>query len=273
MTTSAFPLPDPVRLPARVLVVDPDAAARHWASWSLRAEGHEVHLTDDADAIEQAGRRGFDLLVMDPNARAGRGTRHGFDAWQRLRGLRDQGAALPVIVVQTASDSADRTVAFELGADAVIDKPFEPRELRARVLALLRRSRDLNAPAPVRAAGPGCLRFGGWMLEVPRRRLSTPEGQSVQLSHAECRLLQAFLQRPHSALQRQELMDLARGAGADQLERSIDLLVSRLRHKLEDDPRAPRVIRTVRGVGYLFAALDVEPGLGLPAHVSGAQPS
>lgn len=273
MTLPALTSSDAARLPARVLVVDPDAAARHWAAWSLRAEGHEVHLTEDADEIEQAGRHGFDLLVMDPSARAGRGTRHGFDAWQRLRGLRDQGAALPVIVMQVASDSADRTVAFELGADAVLDKPFEPRELQARALALLRRSRDLNVSDAVRAAGPGRLGFGGWMLDVPSRRLNTPEGQSVSLSHAECRLLQAFLQRPHSALQRQELMDLARGAGADQLERSIDLLVSRLRHKLEDDPRAPRLIRTVRGIGYLFAALDAEPALGLPATVSGAQPS
>ncbi|HSI59563.1 MAG TPA: response regulator transcription factor [Ideonella sp.] len=267
--------------PARVLVVDPDAAARQWAARSLRPQGHEVHLSADADQIERAAQRGFDLLLMDSSARASRGTRHGFDAWQRLRGLRDQGVHLPVIVTQTASDSADRTVAFELGADAVIDKPFEPRELRARVASLLRRSREpghRSALAARRGRG-GLQRFGGWTLDADMRRLHTPTGMSVVLSHAECRLLQAFIERPHDTLPRHELLDLARGAGVDQLERSIDLLVSRLRHKLDDDPRSPSLIRTVRGVGYLFAALDVtEQAAGTSAgdtagFVSGRQPS
>lgn len=229
----------------RLLLVDPDPQARRWAAARLREHGHAVHDTDDADAIEHAQRDGFALVLMDPAARAGRGTRHGHDAWQRLRGLRDRSARLPVIVMQPGADTADRTVALELGADAVVDKPLDPLELHARVQSLLRRQRDHSTPV--------C--FGDWRLDLAQHCLRSPDGLEVALSPAELRLLRSFLAYPRHTLTRAQLLDLARGVGVEQLDRSIDGLVSRLRHKLGDDAHSPRLIRTVRGVGYLFDAL------------------
>lgn len=152
----------------------------------------------------------------------------------------------PVLVLLTASHAADRAVPLELGADAVRDKPFHPEELRARVHALLRRAR----PSAVSSAS--AVRFGDWTLEPDGRTLVAPTGLQVPLSEAECALLQAFLEHPRSTLNRQQL-DMARGQGVRQRDRSIDLQVSRLRHKLDDAP--PALIHTVRGIGYLFHAL------------------
>ncbi|MCA6218796.1 response regulator transcription factor [Ideonella sp. B7] len=236
--------PEP-RLPARILVVDHDADSLEAATQSLRLRGHQVEPSDDMGLVSLAARRGFDLLVLSPETRLRRGP----DPWQQLRELRATGGSLPVLVLLQASHAADRAVALELGADAVLDKPFHPGELRARVQALLRRSRP-STPTSATA-----LRVGDWQLDPDTRTLQAPTGLQVHLSEAECALLRAFLEHPRSTLNRQQLMDLARGQGVQQLDRSIDLLVSRLRHKLDDDPRAPRLIHTVRGVGYLFQAL------------------
>jgi len=264
-TPTALPPADRRPHPAaRVLVVDPDADSRQWLSMCLEPHGHQVQATDDTQLIEHAGRRGFELLVMDPSpSRSG----HRPDAWQQLRNLRELGSHMPVLVLQAASHAADRAVALELGADAVLDKPFHPGELRARVGALLRRSRDdVGGPPPAAATtaattaaaakATSALRFGQWRLDPATRSLEAPTGLRVPLSQAEFRLLKTFIAHPHCTLDRQQLLDLARGEGVEQLDRSIDLLVSRLRHKLDDDPRSPQIIRTVRGVGYLFAALD-----------------
>jgi two-component system OmpR family response regulator len=236
--------PSPQR-PARILVVDTDLEAREAIARTLQQRGHQVELGEDFGVIPQCGRRGFDLLVVAPETRLRRGP----DPWAQLRLLRDSGAAPPVLVLLTASHAADRAVALELGADAVLDKPFHPGELRARVHALLRRARPTAIPSA------SSVRFGDWELEPDSRTLVAPTGLQVPLSEAECALLQAFLEHPRSTLNRQQLLDMARGQGVQQLDRSIDLLVSRLRHKLEDDPRAPRLIHTVRGIGYLFHAL------------------
>ncbi|HSI49782.1 MAG TPA: response regulator transcription factor [Ideonella sp.] len=261
---TALPAPDRRPHPAaRVLVVDPDANSRQWLSMCLEPHGHQVQATDDTQLIEHAGRRGFELLVMDPSpSRSG----HRPDAWQQLRNLRELGSHMPVLVLQAASHAADRAVALELGADAVLDKPFHPGELRARVGALLRRSRDdAGAPPPVSmtaaaaAKAASAMRFGQWRLDPATRSLEAPTGLRVPLSQAEFRLLKTFLAHPHCTLDRQQLLDLARGEGVEQLDRSIDLLVSRLRHKLDDNSRSPQLIRTVRGVGYLFAALEESP--------------
>lgn len=232
-------------LPARILVVDIDPETQEAIARPLQQRGHQVELSEDFGAIAQCGRRGFDLLVVAPETRRRRGP----DPWVQLRQLRDSGASPPVLVLLTASHAADRAVALELGADAVLDKPFHPGELRARVHALLRRAR----PSAVSSASAE--RFGDWALEPDSRTLVAPTGLQVPLSEAECALLQAFLEHPRSTLNRQQLLDMARGQGVQQLDRSIDLLVSRLRHKLDDDPRAPRLIHTVRGIGYLFHAL------------------
>lgn len=241
--------PSPQR-PARILVVDTDLEAQETIAQTLRQRGHEVEMSDDVGVIAQCGRRGFDLLVVSPETRLRRGP----DPWAQLRLLRDSGGAPPVLVLLTASHAADRAVALELGADAVLDKPFHPGELRARVHALLRRARPTAIPSA------SAVRFGDWELEPDSRTLVAPTGLQVPLSEAECALLQAFLEHPRSTLNRQQLLDMARGQGVQQLDRSIDLLVSRLRHKLDDDPRSPRLIHTVRGIGYLFHALADPPG-------------
>lgn len=175
---------------------------------------------------------------------------------QRLR----RTAAVPALVLVPQASALERVIALEAGADDAMAHPVDPRELLARLRALCRR-------APVRTAAARELCFGGWRLDRLTRVLHTASGQKVPLSQAECRLLEAFLQNPGSVLAREQLMDLARGRAMHSFERSIDLLVSRLRAKLQDDPRAPRHIRTVRGVGYLFDALGVD------ARLEGAAPA
>lgn len=252
--THLIPGPEaPAPHPARLLLVTPDALSAAELAGQLAPHHAEIRCSSDADCIATAGDEGVELLLMHPATRSRSGLRHGLDAWQRLHALRDRHPRLPVLVLLPGSDAADRAVALELGADAVLDLPCHDRELRARVAALLRRSREQHGP-------PGhlpTLQFGAWQLDPSRRRLRTSTGQTIALSHAEARLLEAFLRHPCHALSRSLLLDLARGSGVDQLDRSIDVLISRLRHKLGDTGGQPRLIRTVRGVGYLFTAMGV----------------
>jgi two-component system OmpR family response regulator len=259
---SAVDLPPPPA-PARVLVVDPDARTQHWLASCLRPHGHRVHAAADAEAIAQASARGYDLVLMSPRASdAASATARGpagSDAWQRLRGLRDAAPRLPVIVLQAHADATDRAVALELGADAVVDDACEPRELRARVTALLRRHRE--DPRALPPDGPAAA--GGWRLDAARRGVHAPASHGhapgsdsaprfIALSPSEYRLLRALMQRPGRAMSRAQLLDQALAASDAQRDRSIDLLVSRLRRTLGDDPAAPQLIRTVRGAGYGF---------------------
>jgi two-component system, OmpR family, response regulator len=235
---------------ARILVIEQENPEREDMAQALSARGHLVETSADLHVLEHAARRGFNLLIVAQN----NPTRNGPDLWSQLRRLRDHGGRMPVMVLLSQSHAADRAVALELGADAVLDKPYHLGELRARVQALLRRAgQDVTPP-------PQLVRFGQWQLDPDSRTLLTPTGLEVALSSAECALLQAFLEHPRSTLNRQQLLDLARGRGVQQLDRSIDLLVSRLRHKLEDDPRSPQLIHTVRGIGYLFQAAEPQNG-------------
>ena len=157
-------------------------------------------------------------------------------------------------------DPASRVVGLELGADDYLPKPFEPRELVARINAVLRRA----GPSRTSAAGPGgepaaVLCFKGWTFDRLARQLKSPQQVVVALSSAEFRLLAAFVDNPRRVLSRDRLLDLSRAPGVDVTDRAIDLAVSRLRQKLGDSPREPTLIRTVRGEGYVFDA-DVERG-------------
>ncbi len=227
--------------PTQLLLIDPDPASARILAATLNRWGHLVTVGDVASLGNRMLTARAELVLLDPTEPGGRG-------WLALRALREQ-SRLPVMAMLPGDDSFDRVLALESGADAIIAKPVDVRELRARMLGLLSRQADTGAPA-----GPGALSFGRWRLDPATRRLNGPGGFSTPLSPTEFRLLRAFLERPQSVLRRQELMDMARGegAGADTLERSIDLLISRLRHKLNDDARSPSLIRTVRGVGYLF---------------------
>lgn len=261
MTAAArsWPEPAPPPNPARVLVVDPDARMQAWLAQCLRPHGHRVHATAQAEAIAHASSRGFDLVLMSPRATAAApGHGGGGDAWQRLRGLRDAAPRLPVIVLQPHADATDRAVALELGADAVVDDDCGPRELRARVGALLRRHRE--DPRALPATRHGC---GGWRLDAARRGVHAPpceaapgEPRFIALSPSEFRLLRALMLHSGRPLGRAELLEQALGGAAAQRDRSVDLLVSRLRRTLGDDPAAPQLIRTVRGSGYCFQPLS-----------------
>jgi len=230
---------------AHVLLIDPDPLSSRRLAETLRHWGHPVSFGQSAAVTEQSLIGRSDLLLLDPGGPAGQG-------WQRLRRLREL-SRLPIIVMLAGDEVLDRVLALESGADAVIAKPVDLRELRARMLGLLARN-----SSPTGSSG-AALQFGRWRLDASPRRLSGPGGFSAPLSLAEYRVLRAFLERPQSVLCRQELIALVRGeGGAGTLERSIDLLISRLRHKLDDDARAPRLIRTVRGIGYLFDDVSVQ---------------
>ena len=226
---------------ARLLLCDPDAITRSMLCDALAKWGYQLSVAGDTAALEDADSGRYELLLLDPQDAQGRG-------WQRLGALRAR-SRLPVLALLSDNAVLDRVLALELGADAVCPKPRAPHELhelRLRLQGLLRRSRDERP-----------LQFGRWRLDTQTRRLCGPNGFSTALAPAEYRLLRAFLERPHSILCRQELLDLVRGRGEASLARNIDLLVSRLRQKLDDDAREPRLIRTVRGLGYLFDPPEV----------------
>jgi two-component system OmpR family response regulator len=155
---------------------------------------------------------------------------------------------MPIVMLTALADDADRIVGLELGADDYVTKPFNPRELVARVKAVLRRTEGArDAARPVRRVA-----FAGWVLDLVNRELRSPDGVVVQLSAGEFDLLRAFVENPQRVLNRDQLLDIARGRSAAPFDRSIDVQVSRLRRKIEADPETPALIKTVRNGGYLF---------------------
>jgi two-component system OmpR family response regulator len=172
------------------------------------------------------------------------------DGLSLCRELRTAGN-IPIIMLTARGETADKVVGLELGADDYVVKPFEPRELVARIQTVLRRAKA--AGGGTADAEPGeVVSFEGWSLNRMTRQLTTPQNLVVPLSNAEFRLLSAFIAHPRRVLTRDYLIDAARGRSADVFDRSIDLLVSRLRQKLNDDPKSPTLIKTIRGEGYMF---------------------
>ena len=188
-------------------------------------------------------RASIDLLVLDLML-------PGEDGLSLIRKLRAT-SAIPVIMLTAMGEDADRIVGLEMGADDYLPKPFNPRELLARIKAVLRR---INPQRPPWAAVGDVARFDGWVLELGPRRLLSPTGDEIELSTGEYELLHAFITHPRRVLSRDQLLDLARGRSAVPFDRSIDIQVMRLRRKIEADPKEPRLIKTVRGGGYIFAA-------------------
>jgi two-component system, OmpR family, response regulator len=228
-----------VSRPLRCLVVDDDAAIRSLLAAFLQQHGMQVEALPDGAALRRRLPQGdadmlvLDLMLPDDN---------GLALCQWAKGLQP---GLPVIMLTAQGDPASRVLGLELGADDYLPKPFEPRELVARIKAVLRRGQ----PAPGRSAE---LCFAGWTFDRLRRQLLAPDGTVVALSAAEYRLLNAFVENPGRVLSRERLLDLTRAPGTEVNDRSIDLAVSRLRGKLGDGTRAAPIIRTLRGEGYLF---------------------
>ena len=229
-----------------LLIVDDDDDIRSLLTNFFEKHSHKVTVAADGAAMFSAlERHSVDLVILDVMLKR----EDGFSLCQKLRAM----SRVPIIMLTAVTDHTDRTVGLELGADDYVTKPFDQRELLARVKAVLRRTAEtLGAPAPSDIRPMMC--FGDWRLDVARRELRSSDDTLVLLSGGEFDLLLAFVEHPQRVLTRDQLLDLARGPAHAAYDRSIDTLVSRLRHKLEADSKAPSFIRTVRNGGYVFEA-------------------
>lgn len=229
-----------------VLIVDDDAELRRLAGKFLRENGLKVSSAQDAREMREAIAAGtVDLVILDVMLP---GT-SGLDLCREIRRASD----LPIIMLTARGSDVDRIIGLELGADDYLAKPFNPRELLARIHAVLRRMRTTDTGVK---AGGHLLRFSGWVLDTRRRELTNPDGAVVDLSTGEYDLLLTFLEYPQRVLTRDQLMDAAKNRTPTGFDRAIDIQVSRLRKKIEK-AEGPDMVKTVRGAGYLFSP-DVE---------------
>ena len=231
-----------------LLIVDDDREIRELLSRFLRKHGFRVSVAVDGREMRKAlAERAIDLVVLDLML-------PGEDGLSVCRRLRSD-STMPVIMLTAMGEEIDRIVGLEMGADDYLAKPFNPRELLARINAVLRRT-GASAVHAARAADEQStmrVRFDGWTLDLNKRELISPSGVLVPMSAGEFALLATFVAHPQRVLSRDQLLDFARGRDAQPFDRAIDVQVSRLRRKIEDDPREPALIKTVRGGGYLFA--------------------
>ncbi|GAC1029478.1 response regulator transcription factor [Pseudomonas sp. No.21] len=230
-----------------ILLVDDDEEIRDLLHTYLSRAGFQVRTVGDGAAFRQAmGEVAADLVILDvmlPDE----------DGFSLCRWVREHQrlAHVPIIMLTASSDEADRVIGLELGADDYLGKPFSPRELQARIKALLRRV----GFAQERGAGEAqVLAFDEWRLDMVSHRLFHIDGEEVILSGADFALLKLFLDHPQQILDRDTIANATRGREVMPLERIVDMAVSRLRQRLRDTGKAPRLIRTVRGSGYLLAA-------------------
>lgn len=229
----------------RLLIVDDDQDILSLLTAFFRKHGHAVAVAADGKAMFAALAQGeVDLVILDVMLQ----NEDGFSLCRRLRAE----SRVPVIMLTAMADHTDRVVGLELGADDYLTKPFDQRELLARVKAVLRRSTEMAAVAAPSETRP-MLCFAGWRLDLAKRELRSADNALIMLSAGEFDLLLAFVEHPQRVLTRDQLLDLARGLTHDAYDRSIDIQVSRLRHKLESDPKNPSIIRTVRNAGYIFS--------------------
>jgi len=237
-------------LPARILVVEDEADLREAVAEYLGRNGFLVRAAADAaSARALLSEQAADVVLLDLNM-------PGEDGLSLARWLRAQPACPGIIMVTAASDLADRVVGLEIGADDYLGKPFALRELLARVRALSRRL--LDARPPVRDQSGRRVAMGSNILDLSTRRLTTQDGSEIPLTAMEFDLLAAFAERPGRVLSREQLLDLAHDKDSDPFDRSIDVRITRIRRKIEVDPAHPRIIRTVRGAGYVFRPGDEE---------------
>lgn len=232
-------------LPEHVLIVEDDQGMRTLMLRTLRENGYRVTgVRDGREMWAALDGNPVDLVLLDillPGA-------NGLDLCRALRAK----SKVPIIIVSARGQEMDRVVGLEIGADDYIAKPFGQKELLARVRALLRRSAGL-APFPGHSKAD-VIRFDGWQLDLRRRELLEPAGAVVDLSAAEYDLLVSFLENPQRVLGRQRLLESSRARVSGINDRSIDVLISRLRRKLQTNGSLPPLIRTIRGVGYMFCA-------------------
>jgi DNA-binding response OmpR family regulator len=232
---------------ATLLIVDDDASIRKLLRRFLEMEGFGVEEAADGEGFRRlVATGGFDLVLLD----IGLAGENGFDLFKAAQA----DLTAPVIFISGKGDVIDRVVGLELGADDYITKPFELREVLARIRMVLRRSRSAAAPSAAVIPAKDEIRFAGFLFDQTRRSLVAPDGGVVDLTTSEFNLLVAFVDNPNRPLTRDQLLDRLKGAEWTPFDRSIDAHVSRLRKKLEPDATRPTLIKSVRGVGYVLAA-------------------
>lgn len=231
--------------PEHLLVVDDDREIRRLIEEYLTQAGYRVSSAADGKAMRRLmEQHRFDLVVLDLML-------PGEDGLSLCRDLRSR-SNIPVLMLTARGSEIDRIVGLEMGADDYLAKPFNPRELLARIRSILRRAQAL--PTNLVPEEVAVFRFAGWTLEVASRNVTAPDGLVVPLSGAEFRLLRVLLEHPHRVFSRDQLLELTNGREAILFDRSIDVLVGRLRKRLRDDGKEPTLIKTVRGEGYVLAA-------------------
>ncbi len=224
-----------------ILVVDDDLEIRELLAHFLREHGYRVTLAEDGKALFQALEVELpDLVVLDLML-------PGEDGLSLCRRLSSD-HSLPIIMLTAVAEDADRIVGLEMGADDYLTKPFNPRELLARIRAVLRRTVSTGVVAEGHRVS-----FEGWNLDLGRRELTRADGALVPLSAGEFRLLQVLAEHPQQVLSRDFLLERTHGRESGPFDRSVDIQLSRLRRKIESDPKEPAIIKTVRGGGYVFS--------------------
>lgn len=225
-----------------ILVVDDDKGIRDLLQEFFRKRGLRASVAGDGVEMETLMRRTeIDLVVLDVML-------PGRSGLELCRDLRARDSSIPIIMLTAVNETTDRVVGLEMGADDYVPKPFDPRELLARIRAVLRRNGGETRRLPARQIW----RFAGWTMDFSRRRLLAPGDVRVELTAAEFNLLATFVRSAQRVLTRDQLIELTGGDGGVSYDRSIDILVSRLRRKMEDDPKSPKLIQTVRSGGYQF---------------------
>ena len=228
---------------AHILVVDDDNQVRQLIGRFLRESGYRVTGARDGREMREAlASAGIDLIILDLMLP---GT-SGLDLCRELRAT----SSVPIIMLTAKGADTDRIVGLELGADDYLPKPFNPRELLARIRAVLRRAAARQSGDPTHSGR--LVTFAGWTLDKMRREVTSPAGVVVDLSGGEYDVLIAFIEHPNRILSRDQLLELARNRTSTPFDRSIDVQISRIRRKLEGGGNAPPLIKTVRGAGYIF---------------------
>lgn len=228
-----------------VVIVDDHSEIRDLVKRYLERQGYQVSVADSGIALRRLfDRHSFDLIILDVMM-------PGEDGLSLCRQLRSS-RTTPIIFLTAMAEDTDRIIGLELGADDYISKPFNPRELLARVRAVLRRTEGPSVA--LTGALTKIIRVGHWHIDLGRREIAGPNGIGIPLSSAEFRLLKVFLERPGLVLSREQLLDLTLGRSSDVFDRTIDNQVSRLRKKIEADPRNPTIIKTHWGGGYSLSA-------------------
>ncbi|WP_198516476.1 response regulator [Herbaspirillum huttiense] len=239
-----------------ILVVDDDRDIRTLLAEYLDSNGlRTLTATNGSEMRRVLEESRVDLIVLDL-------TLPGEDGLTLCRNLRAQ-SNVPVIMLTARGEPLDRILGLEMGADDYLAKPFEPRELFARIRSVLRRTQAL--PPNMAQPDVATMRFAGWTLDLTARHLVNKDGVVVALSGAEFRLLKVFLDHPNRVLNRDQLLELTQGRESDPFDRSVDIQISRLRQKLGDDARTPTIIKTVRNEGYVLATTVTAEGAGRSA--------